>query len=265
MEFKALSSITQPLPLSELSEAQVEELQYALSLLGYHIGDIDGLVGPKTRSALAEFKADVIEGHADLVGLKTVEQLKQSTAGMAASGKDDFSTREGTLAAIRRQCEAQGLGLKAQIAYVFATTEWETNKTFRPVREAYWKDEAWRRANFRYYPYYGRGYVQITWKTNYEKYARLLNLDLVGQPDLAMDPPIAAFIAVHGFKTGTFTGRKLTDYVNETRTDFVNARRCINGLDRAHEIAALAERYMGSPSTAANARRALADDDDAVG
>ncbi|OGT82917.1 MAG: carboxypeptidase [Gammaproteobacteria bacterium RIFCSPLOWO2_02_FULL_61_13] len=248
MQFVELSTVAQPLPLSELSKVQVQELQYALSLLGYPVGDIDGLVGPKTRSALAEFKADVIEGNPDLVGPKTIEQLKELTGGMDASRADDFSTREGTISAIRRQCDAQGLGRMEQIAYVLATVEWETAKTFRPVREAFWKNEEWRRDNFRYYPYYGRGYVQLTWKNNYEKYGQLLNLDLVAKPDLAMDPPTAAFILVHGFKTGTFTGRKLTDYVNDVRTDFVNARRCINGIDRAHEISGLADRFLKSLS-----------------
>ena len=42
-------------------------------------------------------------------------------------------------------------------AYVFATVFHETAQTFAPVIEAYWKTEAWRKRNFRYYPYYGRG------------------------------------------------------------------------------------------------------------
>jgi hypothetical protein len=52
------------------------------------------------------------------------------------------------------------------MAYVLATTEWETDHTFKPVREAFWKDEAWRQVNLRYYPYYGRGYMQLTWEDN---------------------------------------------------------------------------------------------------
>ena len=48
---------------------------------------------------------------------------------------------------------------------VLATVEWETNKTFQPVREAYWLNEDWRRAHLKYYPYYGRGFVQLTWKS----------------------------------------------------------------------------------------------------
>jgi predicted chitinase len=156
----------------------------------------------------------------------------------------DFSTKDGTIAAIKQECKAQGSALKTQIAYVLATVEWETARTFKPVREAFWTSEDWRRDNLRYYPYYGRGYVQLTWKNNYQKYSSILGIDLVNNPDMAMEPNIALFILVHGFKTGTFTGRKITDYIDSHKTDFLNARRCINGLDKAHEIKKLAEKYL---------------------
>ncbi|MDI6854381.1 MAG: SH3 domain-containing protein [Deltaproteobacteria bacterium] len=156
----------------------------------------------------------------------------------------DFSTKAGTVEAIKEECRKQGLGLPAQIAYVLATVEWETGGTFRPVREAYWKSEEWRRRNLRYYPYYGRGYVQLTWKENYRKYSEILGVDLVSEPDLALEPETALFILAHGFRTGAFTGKKLTDYVNEEKTDFLNARPCINALDRAGEIATLAEGWL---------------------
>jgi len=165
----------------------------------------------------------------------------------------DFSTKEGTVAAVKAECRRQGLGLPAQIAYILATVEWETARKFKPVREAYWLSESWRRQNLRYYPYYGRGYVQLTWKENYQKYTerlrerfpeRAAEIDLVADPDQAMEPEYALFILVNGFRTGAFTGKKLTDYINAERTDFFNARRCINALDRAKEIAALAEDWL---------------------
>lgn len=246
MQLLALNSLQQAMPLEELSRAQVRELQFALGLLGYPVGEADGLVGPKTRSGLAEFKTDVMDGRPSMVGPVTVERLQHLTDLLAPSGHDDFSTREGTIAAIRRQCSVQGLVQREQVAYVLATTEWETAKTFQPVRESYWKDEAWRKRNFRYYPYYGRGYVQLTWKNNYEKYGQMLGLDLVGEPDLAMRPDVASFVLVHGFKTGAFTGRKISDYINGLQVDFVNARRCINGVDSAAEIARIANRFMAS-------------------
>lgn len=163
----------------------------------------------------------------------------------------DFATKEGTIAAIRAESLKQGLGLPEQVAYVLATVEWETNRTFKPVREAYWKSEEWRRRNLRYYPYYGRGYVQLTWEANYRKYAKILGIDLVGNPDLALEPEIALFILVHGFKTGAFTGKKLEDFVKEDGYDFIQARRCINALDKAEEIAALAEKYLPATTTPA--------------
>ncbi|MGR9074244.1 MAG: glycoside hydrolase family 19 protein, partial [Gammaproteobacteria bacterium] len=96
----------------------------------------------------------------------------------------------------------------------------------------------------RYFPYYGRGYVQLTWEKNYEKYSRILDVDLVSEPDRALNADIALFVLVHGFKTGVFTGRKITDYIDENSTDFVNARRCINGRDHANDIAQIAENFL---------------------
>lgn len=153
-------------------------------------------------------------------------------------------TPDETRAAIRVECEQQGIGLPEQIAYVFATVEHETAGTWAPVREAFWLSEEWRRRNLRYYPYYGRGYVQITWKANYQKFADLLGVPLVDEPDLAMQPDYARIILVHGFKHGSFTGKRLEDYVSADGVDFVNARRCINGLDKAEHVAELAEKWL---------------------
>lgn len=156
----------------------------------------------------------------------------------------DFSTKEGTIRAIKDECIKQGIGLNTQVAYVLATVKWETAQTFKPVKETFWKSEEWRKTNLKYYPYYGRGYVQLTWKFNYSKYSKLLDMDLVNNPDLVMNPDIALFILVDGFKHGAFTGRKITDYINKDKTDFINARRCINGIDHAKNIALLANDFL---------------------
>jgi len=37
---------------------------------------------------------------------------------------------------------------------------------------------------------------------------------------------------------------KSNTFLNDFETDFINARRCINGTDRAHEIADLAGNYL---------------------
>lgn len=158
--------------------------------------------------------------------------------------KYDFSTKEKTIEAIISECKYQGLNLKSQIAYVLATVNWETANTFKPVKEAYWQSEEWRKDNFRYFPYYGRGFVQITWLKNYKYYGDLLGIDLINNPDLAMNPDIALFILVDGFKNGIFTAKKISDYISDTNTDYINARRCINGTDKAEQIATIATNYL---------------------
>ena len=130
-----------------------------------------------------------------------------------------------------------------QWAYVFATAFHETNATFLPVKEAYWLSEEWRRKNLRYFPYYGRGYVQITWKDNYAKFSKDLGEDFVKNPDLVMIPKYAFNILVDGFKTGAFTGKKISNYINENKKDYTNARKCINGTDKMNLIAGYAETF----------------------
>ena len=103
--------------------------------------------------------------------------------------------------------------------------------------------ESYRRT-LRYYPYYGRGYVQLTWRSNYQYWSRRLGIDLVNNKDLALRSDIAAQILVYGMRDGTFTGRKLSHYVNNSKTDFYNARRVVNGTDRASRIAGNARRYQ---------------------
>jgi len=75
-----------------------------------------------------------------------------------------------------------------------ATCAIETAHTFLPVREAFWLSEAWRAANLRYYPYYGRGLIQLTWESNYRKLSPECGVDLVTEPDLALEPDHAAVI-----------------------------------------------------------------------
>ncbi len=138
------------------------------------------------------------------------------------------------------ECLKQGVTNRNQIKYILATVQHETNRTFEPVKEAYWLSEGWRKRNLRYYPYYGRGFVQITWKSNYDKFGKLLNIDLVNHPELALVLENSVFILVYGMKHGTFTGKKLSDYITNKKVDFRRARRIINGLDKARKISKIA-------------------------
>jgi len=125
-----------------------------------------------------------------------------------------------------------------QIAYILATVYHETGQTFQPIRE-------YGRGRGKAYgtTYYGRGYVQLTWKRNYERFGVLLDIDLVNNPDLALNPDVAYKIAALGMKKGLFTGVGLNRYINDTSTDYVGARRIINGTDRAQLIAGYAKKF----------------------
>jgi predicted chitinase len=236
-----------PSKLSALPPDTLKAVQAALIKLGHLHGAADGIFGPLTLGAWASFKRSIHLGEPDLISQASLDSLQKAAA--EVKGKvHDFSTKAGTIAAIRWECNAKGLTLKTQHAYVVATVDHETAGSFRPVEEGYYLGP--RAKNFqkklRYYPYFGRGYVQLTWHSNYQKYSNILGVNLVANPELACDPNIALFVLVHGFKNGTFTGAALERYVNAKKTDFVNARRVINGTDRAAHIAKLAQNYLRS-------------------
>jgi len=143
------------------------------------------------------------------------------------------------------------------LAYMLATTYHETAKTMYPIEE-YGKGKGKRygkRIKQSGEPYtepdkiyYGRGYVQLTWYENYDRMGRILNVPLLEHPELALQPDIAADIMFEGMTKsvsfqGDFTGKCLEMYFNETKEDWANARRIINGLDRAELIAGYAKKF----------------------
>lgn len=140
------------------------------------------------------------------------------------------------------ECRRAGV-LRNQAAYILATAFWETNRTMQPVVEAYWLSEDWRSKNLRYYPWHGRGFVQLTWQRNYVRAGKALDMDLTTDPDRVMEPDISAKILVRGCMEGWFTGRSIPDYITLRKSDFINARRVVNGTDRAENIAKIAEKY----------------------
>jgi predicted chitinase len=99
--------------------------------------------------------------------------------------------------------------------------------------------------------YYGRGYVQLTWRINYEKMGKLLEVDLSSSPELAdaaLEPELAASIMFKGMEKGLFTGKKFANYFNLEKEDWHQARRIINGLDCAEVIAVYAKKFYSAIS-----------------
>ncbi|AJK27160.1 EF hand domain protein [Acinetobacter phage vB_AbaM_phiAbaA1] len=91
--------------------------------------------------------------------------------------------------------------------------------------------------------YKGRGYVQLTGTRNYALFSKLLGVDLLGEPELAMDPEIAAKIMTYGMLNGSFTGvgfRRKRPVSKYNKAQYIAARNIINGSDRANDIAGYA-------------------------
>jgi putative chitinase len=125
------------------------------------------------------------------------------------------------------------------LAYMLATAYHETDKTMQPIEE-------YGRGKGKTYGkpdpetgqiYYGRGLVQLTWNYNYEWATKTFGVDFLNNPNFALDMKYAVKILIVGSIDGVFTGKKLGDYFNEKRDDPVNARRVINGTDKANLVA----------------------------
>jgi putative chitinase len=135
------------------------------------------------------------------------------------------------------------------LAYCMATVFHETGQTMQPVEEHggkpygnppadYWKPTGpWSQI------YYGRGHVQLTWMKNYQTGQDRLDqvydtpTDLVAKPQMMLENDISALVLFDGMTNGWFTGVSLAKYFNSTTEDAVNARRVVNGTDKAGTIA----------------------------
>ena len=151
------------------------------------------------------------------------------------------------------------------ISYLLATIFWETDKKMYPSSEIRQiKTDTPRRREVkrlqdRYWNsgFYGRGYCHITWKNNYQNMSHILKASgkarytnendsfLVLHPEKALEPDIAYDIISLGMLMGAFSGngKGLAYYLDKTPSDYVNARKTVNGLDQARTIADIAIKF----------------------
>jgi putative chitinase len=142
-------------------------------------------------------------------------------------------------------------------AYLLATVKHETDNTFLPINERgsdsylskYWNNSRLRKALGNLFAtdaqkFKGRGFVQITGRANYVKASKVVGVDLVSNPEKANNWEIAYTILVLFTKNGWFTGVSLGNFLKEKETDFYNARKVINGLDKAAQIETYAKEYL---------------------
>ena len=130
------------------------------------------------------------------------------------------------------------------LAYMYGTVYRECGANMWPVEE-------WGKGAGKQYGipsvrtgqvYYGRGLVQLTWEENYRKMAALIKVDIVNNPEKALELDTAVTILFEGMLransgVGDFTNHSLDMYFTPEKSDWFNARRIINGLDHAQEIA----------------------------
>ena len=152
--------------------------------------------------------------------------------------------------------ESTDFDTKSKIAYALATIKRETAETYHPVQEGYWITTNRVTKLYNYYAnhnpgalgtifpngktrnnYLGRGYVQITHNFNYSKLGTALSIPLLANPELALEEENAFKRMEYGMVNGSFTGKKLSNYFNDDGYDFLHARKIINGMDAAQEIA----------------------------
>lgn len=152
----------------------------------------------------------------------------------------------------------------AKLAYILATVFHETAYTMQPAKEIGSDTYLTKRYDITgdqphiarrlgnhtvgdglKYP--GRGYVPITGKSAYTKASDVTGVDLVNNPEKLMNPATSVQVAFHWIMQGWFTGKALNDYLNDSKSNYINARMVVadNGKtnEHAHEIAQYAEQF----------------------
>ena len=224
----------------------IRAIQAQLKVEGYNIS-LDGVWGNQSQKALRQaiddnqYKVDFnFSVYKDLFNKRSINQKFVDSINGLFQVFNEYNKEDGTSF--------------LNIAYCLASVHHETNQTFLPLRE-YGKGKGKPYGSnididgSRYHGldhiYYGRGYIQITWLSNYIKLGKLLGIDLVNDPDLALDPVVAAKILVVGCLRGIFTGKSLSDYIKTgKRLEFIRARRVVNGNDKSELIATYAEKFL---------------------
>lgn len=159
-------------------------------------------------------------------------------------------------------CVKYGITDLRMIAYILGTAYWETARTMQPIEEyrkgagrPYGKKLKAEKKNGKNVPYswpdkiyYGRGHTQNTWYENYamlqkRPFAVKNGWKFLENPELLLQMEPSVWATIHCMWHGLYTGVGLRNYFNDTETDWVNARRIINGTDKAEKIADLSKAF----------------------
>ncbi|MEM7546653.1 MAG: hypothetical protein AAF367_14055 [Pseudomonadota bacterium] len=154
------------------------------------------------------------------------------------------------------------------LAYVIATAHHEVDRKMMPIKEYGGSKYFFRKYDIEGdnprlarelgniakgdgVRFHGRGFVQLTGRANYAAWEKRLKTDLTSSYENAnkvLELGFATQILFEGMILGTFTGKKLSDYLDGVREDWEGARRIINGRDKKALIASYAKSYYAAIS-----------------
>jgi len=242
------------------SGPDVIALQKALQAAGFSPGAIDGSFGPGTEAAVLAFQRSEGIAADGIVGAKTATALGLAVIPSIPSAIPNVTVQvvsqmfpvtpigniKANLPPVLDALVSAQLPDRAMVLMALGTIRAET-ESFLPISEGQSRFNtspsghpfdlydnrqdlgntgAPDGANFR-----GRGFVQLTGRTNYTRYAGEISVDLVNNPELANDPQVAAKLLAR------FLGDR-EDRIREALAvnDLATARRLVNGgsngLDR---------------------------------
>lgn len=242
------------------SGPEVTALQQALQAAGFSPGAIDGSFGSGTEAAVLAFQRSKGLAADGVVGPNTATALGLAAIPSVPSSIPSFTVQivsqmfpvtplgniKANLPPVLNAMVSAKLPDRAMVLMALGTIRAET-ESFEPISEGQSRFNtspsghpfdlydnrqdlgnagAPDGANFR-----GRGFVQLTGRANYTRYAREIGVDLVTNPDLANNPQIAANLLAR------FLGDR-EDRIREALAvnDLATARRLVNGgsngLDR---------------------------------
>ena len=105
------------------------------------------------------------------------------------------------------------------------------------VKTPYWRKDAAGLS------WLGRGFVQCTHKSNYERAERETGITFSKNPNQMLEMTPAVDVLFRGMIGGWFTTKKLSDYFDSDSEDWKNARRIINGNESDEKVANYAKAF----------------------
>ena len=233
----------------------VKTLQKKLKDLGFNPGAIDGDFGPAVQAALMAFQknkgllADGIAGPRTFAAMGLTKSSKlpsvvNKVTPTIVSKMFPYAPIDNIkkyLPAVLKALEDEDLGDKNMVLMALATIRAETGR-FQPIDEGKSKyntspgghpfdlydnrTDLGNRGEGDGDKFKGRGFIQLTGRSNYTKYSKALGLgtELVKNPDRANDPDIAAKILALFLKDKE---AKIKEALLEN--DLRRARRLVNG------------------------------------